>query len=200
MFGTVLTFVGIDVQAELRQKGGPSIGAPRPSHSSGSQRSPMQRALMNRQHYNRRTHSGPPPLQPVGSLLLSNRDGVYSNPPYQQHTSSSQSSSPSTSRSPAFITQGGISSPTADFAAQQPPQHTSRPMLPPQHSSYLGPGQPETAAPGPSGGAPRLMSPNRQRAQAQYYPASFQKHYDQLGKLSRFLFPSCFSGALFVLG
>jgi hypothetical protein len=196
--------LGIDVQAELRQKGSPQFGPVRSRPTTG-QASPIQRAVMNRHQQSRRHPAQVPPLQPVDPMSQAAREGVFSSSPALQPTPPSQNSSPSTSKSPGFAMQGGMSPPSSDLQAQHMQQH-QRP-LPPQRPRSFPPRQPFPRPQGGSVNAPAaqqpLLSPTNSEAppvmHQAYYPPSFQKHYDQLGKLSRSLFFPYPSRALFVL-
>ena len=153
-------------------KGGLSTGPIRPpAPSSTSQASPMQRAMINRQQHARipnlaRHNTGPP-----------------SHSPSVQATSSSQTSSPSTGKSPGYLVQGGMSPPSSDIQAQQQMQQGVNPHQQPTFLHHSNMPRPPTSSFNPSTNAPSSSIPTG------YYPSSFQKHYDQLGKLTRFLFP-----------
>jgi hypothetical protein len=206
-------WLGIDVQAELRQRGSPQFGPVRSRPVTG-QASPIQRAVMNRHQQSRRHIAQAPPLQPVDPMSQAAREGVFSSSPALQPTPPSQTSSPSTSKSPGFAVQGGMASPSSDLQAQhlqqqqqQPPaQQQPRPLPPPRPMSF----PPRQPFPRPRGGSVNvptgqqsLLSPTNSEAPSvihqAYYPPAFQKHYAQLGKLSRSLFFPCPSRALFVL-
>src|SRR5947199_2793062 len=118
--------LGIDVQAELRQKGSPQFSPVRSRPATGHA-SPIQRAVMNRHQQSRRHPGLVPPLQPVDPMSQAAREGVFSSSPALQPTPPSQNSSPSASKSPGFAVQGGISSPSSDLHLPQPPPP------PPQH-------------------------------------------------------------------
>ncbi len=157
-----------------------------------SQASPIQRAMMNRQQARRPTAGIAPKLDPINPMAQPNREGAFSNQsPQLQPTPSSHTSSPSTSRSPGFALQGGISPSTSDFQAQQPhPQQ--RPQPQPQLRS-LNPSHPAMTGVTPTSIGPATVPPAMvpvTTAQASgipsaYYPSPFQKHIDQLGKLTR---------------
>jgi hypothetical protein len=156
----------------------------------------MQKAVLSRQQQVRQRPILAPPIQTVNQ---SPHLGQPRNSPNKQPTPPSQHSSPSTARSPGFALQGGMASPASDLQAQ----HTQRPMGPTQHHSF--PSQPRThlrqlSTPITTQSIQGQRLPTSAAHNGNYYPASFQKHYDQLGKLalSFFPFPSC--GALFVLG
>jgi hypothetical protein len=182
----ILLEKGIDVQAELRLKGSPHMGPVRPSIPGHA--SPMQKAMLNRQqHARRHPMLVQPPLQTVNFIPQTGRKGIFASSPPLQPTPPSQQSSPSTARSPGLALQGGISSPNSDLQAQPQQQH-SRPPPPLQHNPH--PSQPrQQIRPAPMNATSQpLPSPIRATApgaQPNYYPASFQKHYDQLGKLPR---------------
>ena len=196
--------LGIDVQAELRQKGSPQFSPVRSRPATGHA-SPIQRAVMNRHQQSRRHPGLVPPLQSIDPMSQAAREGVFSSSPALQPTPPSQNSSPSTSKSPGFAMQGGMSSPPSELQAQHLQQHQR--SQPPQQPRPFPPRQPFPRPRGGSVNAPAahqpLLSPTNSEAPPvvhhAYYPPSFQKHYDQLGKLSRsFFFPRP-SRALFVL-
>ena len=199
--------LGIDVQAELRLKGSPQFGPIRSRPPTG-QASSIQRAVMNRQQQSRRHAAQVPPLQHVDPMSQAAREGVFSTSPALQPTPPSQNSSPSTSKSPGFAVQGGISSPSSDLQAQHLQQHQRPPPPPPpQRPRSFPPRQPFPRPREGSINAPpaqhTLLSPTNSEAPSamhqSYYPPSFQKHYDQLGKLSRSFVLPCLCRALFVL-
>jgi hypothetical protein len=98
--------------------------------------------------------------------------------------------------------QGGMSSPSSELQAQHLQQH-QRPQ-PPQQPRSFPPRQTFHRPRGGSVNAPAahqpLLSPTNSEAPSvvhqAYYPPSFQKHYDQLGKLSRSFSFLCCSRAL----
>ncbi len=160
----------------------------------------MQKAMLNRQQQVRQRPVAPPPSQSVNPSSHIGGPGNFSGSPTGQPTPPSQHSSPSTARSPGFALQGGVNSPVSDLQAQHPQQRpmapSQRPSFPTQHRAHSrNLSSPATSQ--PSANARHSASATHQRA---YYPSSFQKHYDQLGKLSPFFSPSLACGALFVLG
>ncbi|KIW25028.1 hypothetical protein, variant 3 [Cladophialophora immunda] len=161
----ILLEKGIDVQAELALKGSPTLRPHRAPPITG-QASPMQKAMLSRQQARPRTTMAPPTQTPT--------------PP-------SQHSSPSTARSPGFALQGGMTSPAMDMATQTPQQQLQARTLPPPHrSSFLA--QSRHQGHPMSGPSTSQAYPPRTQ-QESYYPASFQKHYTQLGKLTRSIVP-----------
>lgn len=196
---------GIDVQGELRLKGSPQVGPIRSQRASNNQQPPMQRAVMNRHQQARRNPAQVASLHTSMPMSQAAGEGVFSSSPSLQPTPTSQNSSPSTTKSPNFATQGGMSSPSSDLQTQHL-QHQQR-SLPPQRPRSF-PRGPQASRPrGSSGTTPvqhqPLFSPVTTQAspmmQQNYYPPSFQKHYDQLGKLSRSFSPPFLYRALFVL-
>ena len=196
---------GIDVQAELQLKGSPQLQPVRVPSTATSHASPIRRAAINRQQQSGRIPTFVPPLQPVNPMTQAAGEGVFSSSPSLRPTPPSQTSSPSTSKSPGYAMQGGVSSPTSELQAQHQ-QHQQRP-LPPQRPNTFPPQAP-LARLNPTGMTDvavqqPLMSPAKPSVSSSmhhnYYPPSFQKHYDQLGKLSPSYFPSFLNGALFVL-
>ena len=161
-----------------------------------TQPTPAQRAVSNRHQQVPRSLSGPAPrlLQPhkANPSLVSNQS------PKLQPTPPSITSSPTTSRSPNYALQGGMTSPRGGFQAQsqqQLQQQQSQPQLRPTSQSNMQayPGitiatsnpNVQSVAPVSAGGhaidgrgiavAPR---PN-------HWPPSYQSHIEQLGKLTR---------------
>lgn len=179
--------IGIDVQAELRLKGSPHLRPMRPGGMTG-QASPMQRAMLNRQQSVRqRPVMAPPPIQTVNQAPRSSIMGDSLNSPNVQPTPPSQHSSPSTTRSPGFPLQG-MTSPTADVQQRQPLQQFSqhRQVQPMPHNAFQQQARQHNRSMsantvGQSYRNSRMQAPAPQ-VQANYYPTSFQKHYDQLGK------------------
>ena len=159
---------------------------------------------MSRQQQARRNPTFMPPLQPVNPTSQAAGQGVFSSSPSLQPTPPSQHSSPTASKSPNFAMQGGMSSPTSDLQAQHLQHHPA--PLPPQRPDSFTPRPPLARSQSGSVSASPANPPlgpqlSMQRAmQTHYYPTTFQKHYDQLGKLSRPFLPSLAYRALFVLG
>lgn len=190
---------GIDVQAELALKGSPHL-RPVQRPSMASQASPMQKAMLNRQQQVRQRPVVAPPIQTVNPIPHSGGSHNFAGSPLPQPTPPSQHSSPSTARSPGFALQGGMTSPTSDLQAQHVQQRSiassqrgSFPSQPRTHSRNLS--SPVTSQPMQGSRNATGIMP-----QSNYYPPSFQKHYDQLGKLTRSFSPFLVCGALFVLG
>lgn len=188
------TTLGIDVQAELRLKNSPHMG---PVKNFGQQ-SPMQRAVLRQQQAQRNPGMNAPPLQPATAVPQSQGQGAFSHSPTLQPTPPSQNLSPSASRSPHFALQGGMTSPVSDLQAQHQQQHQRAPSSQQQRSGFQQARSQIRSRPS-SGIVQQQQPPTLAQPSGNYYPASFQKHYDQLGKLSRSLFPSLACGALFVL-
>lgn len=157
----------------------------------------MQKAMLSRQQHTRHRSSMAPPIQTVNPTAQAGASRNFASSPAAQPTPPSQHSSPSTARSPGFALQGGMTSPATEMAAQQPQQQPQARPLPPTHpASY--PSQPRSQVRPLSGPLPPQAFPPRTQ-QESYYPASFQKHYTQLGKLTRSFFLPSACGALFVL-
>jgi hypothetical protein len=154
----------------------------------------MQKAMLNRQQQRTNRASMAPPIQTVNPITQAGGPRNFAGSPAAQPTPPSQHSSPSTARSPGFALQGGMTSPATDMAAQQPQQ--ARP-LPPSHPASFQP-QPRSQLRSLTGTTAAPSYPPRSQPES-YYPASFQKHYTQLGKLTRSLFSLSACGALFVL-
>jgi hypothetical protein len=182
-----LTNPGIDVQAELALKGSPNLRPHRVPPVTG-QASPMQKAMLNRQQQARHRPTMAPPIQTVNPSSQVGGQRSFAGSPTVQPTPPSQQSSPSTARSPGFALQSGMTSPATDVAGHQPQQQQSgRPLPPSQQHGFAHQrrvqsrqlSNPNTIHPF----APRASS--NPTLQDNYYPASFQKHYSQLGKLTR---------------
>lgn len=186
-----LTDPGIDVQAELALKGSPNLRPHRVPPVTG-QASPMQKAMLSRQQQQRHRPAMAPPIQTVNPSSQVGGQHSFAGSPTAQPTPPSQHNSPSTARSPRFPMQGGMASPATEMAPQPPqPAPQGRPLQPsqlptfaPQHGTQVrsisNPG-------GPTAFSPRTQA--NPTMHDNYYPASFQKHYSQLGKLPRSFFP-----------
>jgi len=201
----ILLEKGIDVQAELRLKSGSPN--PPPSKLAGSlanQASPLQRTAASRQH---RHNAGIAPKLEQTNVPQAHREGLYNiHSPQLQPTPPSHTSSPSTTKSPSFAFQGGMSPTGTDIQAQQQQQHNShphqRPPLLPQPGPFSQGSRPVTAAPSDSL-EPLVTSQsnmpgstlNTTRMPPAYYLSPFQKHYDQLGKLTPPLLSVSFTGS-----
>jgi hypothetical protein len=149
----------------------------------------MQKAMLSRQQQSRHRASMAPPIQTVNATTHVGGHRNFAGSPTAQPTPPSQHSSPSTARSPGFALQGGMTSPATEMAAQQPQQQQQGRPLPPSHPDSFAP-QPRPHLRSLAGASPAQSYPAR-AAPESYYPASFQKHYTQLGKLTPFLPPFC---------
>jgi hypothetical protein len=175
--------IGIDVQAELRQKGGsPNLGPTRmPVNAPVSQ--PIQRYAVNKfAAQNRRSLSGlPPKADGVAQIQAAHMS------PQSQSTPTSHISSPATSatKSPNFLPQGSNGHISPSFGPQ-PPQLRPQPIRP----HFTAPQRPQpspTSAYPPNGSAPNSaggMNGNGGpgAGASTFYQTQFQNHYDQLGK------------------
>ena len=162
---------------------------------------------MNRQHRARRQMAlWPAPIQPVTPMVQHAGGIISSGSALTQPTPPAHQGSPSTSCFPGFAMQGGMISPTSDVQAQQM-QH-QRSSLPLQRSKRISlhHASPRVSTPAiTSAQQPHspLISTCFQApasAQSNYCSTTFQKHYHQLGKLSRSCLPFIIRRALFVLG
>lgn len=146
---------------------------------------------MNRQHARR---AGQPfGQQRMGSGSATQSEMSFSARSPQGHpTPSSHASSPAAlAQSPASLQHGGITPPASGMHGQQ--QHYGAQQPPRQRYSMQHP--PQRVAPpvqyAPGGGAnlppPTMAESNSAVASAPstYYPSPFQKHIEELGKLSR---------------
>ncbi len=191
---TYFSYLGIDVQAELRAKtGSPHLG---PSHmqQNMAQAPTVQRAIMNRHHQARRSNSSIAPKLEPGATMQS---------PQSRPTPSSHVSSPA-SNSPGFTNQGVMTPPASD-SQMQFQQHQRLQAAKSQSShglptpglmgntgigSSMGPKGQGNGGTGVTGGTP-----------AAYYPSPvFHSHIEQLGKLSPPHSVFSFLGTMFVLG
>jgi len=169
---------------------------------------PLQRTAMNRQHARR---AGQPFTQRIGTGPTAQSEMSFSARSPQGHpTPSSHASSPTaiSMQSPASMQQGGGMTPPASVMhgqqQQQQPQAQSqqqqhygvqqqaRPRYVAQHAQRVahpvhygnsngGSGQP--AATHPESSSATSSAPSA------YYPSPFQKHIEELGKLSHSPFP-----------
>jgi len=150
--------------------------------------------MLNRQQSaaRHRPAMAPPPIQTVGQPLRANVMGETMNSPLVQPTPPSQRDSPSATRSPAFPTQvTGPSTtdlqPRQQFAQQRSMQPMPQTAFQPQQPQQQ---QQQQRAHHRSMSGHTMSQPYSRRGmhvpvsqvQANYYPTSFQKHYDQLGK------------------
>jgi hypothetical protein len=194
------SFAGIDVQAELRQKGdSPNLGPTRMQVPAPLSQ-PIQRYAVNKYAaQNRRSLSGmPPKADGVAQIQAANMS------PHSQPTPTSRISSPTTSatKSPNFLPQGGQLSPSFGpvNGQQQLRPQPLRPHFTPQQRPTTVPVAYPTSAPS-IGAANGIQGSSGTGAPApSYYPSPFQNHYDQLGKLSPLLRQLLRHRALFVLG
>jgi hypothetical protein len=163
----LLTFLGIDVQAELQAKtGSPNLG---PTHVPQNLVQPptIQRAIMSRNHGRRSNSSIAPKLEPGMNALP---------PPIQQHNNfpspKNRPTPPSHANSPSGNPAFGHAA--VSPAASDAPPRSSMPMK--TQMSPLAPMNPATRAHMMSGGPARVGNG------AQYYPTpGFQNHIEQLG-------------------
>lgn len=205
----MLTFAGIDVQAELSSKTeSPQLAPTKVVQQAGNQPSPVQRAIMNRHHQARRSLSGiGPKIVSSYAAAQSRQERQFpSHSPQLQPTPPSHMSSPIATKSPSFVVLEGMNSPASDVQShhhvQQQQQQKAqpqqqRPHVPPRTASQSDPrAYPGIAIP-TSDSATHLMTPStagesrsgggtdKSRPQSGYYPSHFQNHINQLGKLSR---------------
>ncbi len=190
------------MQAELKSKTEnshipPSSAPPSTAH----QPSPIQRAVMNRHTQARRSASGiiisPSHAHPSPTSAIKNPS------PRLQPTPPSQTISPTITKSPVSLVQGGMTLPGVDMQAQRQQQPPRRARVPPPQppsisTSMVGH---NVQAPMPynrTGMASNEMA-SAASSQTSYHPSPFQTHYEQLGKLTRPLLSLFSYRALFVL-
>lgn len=205
------------MQTELQAKtGSPSLA---PTYLSHAIPPPMaqpalQRTALSRQHARRSGQGFAPRLGPGPNMAQPSHDAFNARSPQGQPTPSSHASSPTalSQRSPISIPQGGMTPPTSAVLAQ-PQQQQYRSQAPPR-SQYMmqNPAQqrPQPPSQYPSSSGMSSISASTQAGgmtgsvssapagPSAYYPSPFQKHIDQLGKLTPFL-SSLLNRALFVL-
>lgn len=183
-----ISTIGIDVQAELRAKtGSPHLG---PTHMPQNMAQPptVQRAIMNRHNQARRSNSAiAPKLESLAPLQ----------PAQARPTPSSHTSSPS-SMSPGFANHGVMTPPGSDSQAQFQQQQQQRLQAAKMQpvNGHVNSGLVNSA------GLIGNLAPKTQAniANVNVTPAplsnplfpNFQNHYEQLGKLTRFLSPLSF--------
>jgi hypothetical protein len=196
--------IGIDVQAELRAKtGSPNLGptrAPVPTTASPNQPPLQQRAMLNRQQQ-RRSIGGPPkPEGPHGLPMIQPDGGLPNRSPLSQPTPGSHLSSPamSATRSPNFLPQGTSVSPNFGPISHQqqqlrpqPPRSNYTPMMGPQRPSLITNQPPSHGLSSAStgSGASVMTQSSASNGHSSYYTPPFTDHMNQLGKLTRFIFP-----------
>ncbi|KAI4870791.1 hypothetical protein F4820DRAFT_466498 [Hypoxylon rubiginosum] len=171
----ILLEKGIDVQAELHAKtGSPNLG---PTHMPQNmvQPPPMPRAILNRHHHARRSASSIAPKLEPGVTSLPHPAGVQQSiaSPKNRPTPPSHAASP-TNPTPPFGSQAAPS--------PAPSDHTSmRSAIPPQMKPQLAP------MPGMAAAARQQMMQQHAGGPrpTAFYPASFQNHFQQLGKLTQ---------------
>lgn len=177
----------------------------KPAGQTISQNSPLSRAASNRQSVNRHKVGETPKLDHSNISQAHREDAHTMSSPQLHPTPTSHVSSPSTAKSPGFNLQGGISIPGAEIQPQQQ-KDTSQlhqllpPSILPASSHYSSNGNGSNghhciSATSPDPATPMTaalpnVSPdsgvNMDRTGSGYYLSPFQKHYDQLGKLTAF--------------
>jgi hypothetical protein len=188
----ILLEKGIDVQAELQAKtGSPNLG---PTHMPQNmmQPPPMQRAILSRHHNPRRSASSIAPKVEPGVTSVPNQSNIQPSvaPAKTRPTPPSHAASP-TNPTPPYSGHMVTASPTG----AAPPDHGNmRAAMPPPMKQPMGsmPG----ILPGPR--QQQMMQQQQQQQQHQatsgprppsvYPTSSFQNHFQQLGKLTRFLY------------
>ncbi|MCJ1387742.1 hypothetical protein MMC18_000585 [Xylographa bjoerkii] len=202
----ILLEKGIDVQAELKTKEESTQSAIPPL--SVALPTPAQRAVLNRHHQVQRGNSGNTPRLIQAQTSRSNT--LSSQSPQLQPTPSSQTSSPTTSRSPIYVFQGGMTSPHAanqaqhHFQQQQLQQPLRSAPFPHSHTypSITIPTLPSGVQTLHHGMTSAVAEDGRESASSSrpsQWSSSYQTHMEQLGKLTRPLLPSFLYRALFVL-
>lgn len=185
------------MQAELQLKtGSPALGPTyMPPHPApGSMVSaPLQRTAMNRQHARR---AGQPFTQRMAPGSATQSEMSFSARSPQGHpTPSSHASSPTaiSTQSPASMQPGGMTPPASAVHGQQQHyavQQPSRPRYVMQHPPQrVAPPVQYSNSSNVSGlsASSSLGENGNGTAPSAYYPSPFQKHIEELGKLSRIL-------------
>ena len=198
---------GIDVQAELKTKEESTQSAIQPPSVAVS--TPAQRAVVNRHHQVQRGHSGNMPRLIQAQKSRSNT--LSSQSPQLQPTPSSQTSSPTASRSPIYVVQGGMTSPHAANQAQHQfqQQQFQQPLRPapsfPHPHTYptitipiSTPGL-QDAQHSMTSGTGEDGRESASSSRPSQWSSSYQTHMEQLGKLTRPFLSSIMYRALFVL-
>ncbi|KAM5473583.1 hypothetical protein MauCBS54593_002380 [Microsporum audouinii] len=165
----ILLEKGVDVQAELRLRGGsPNLPPSRlpptsqPSHASSLAQSPPGQAGLVQK------------LEPISVSHVRRESSYVMHSPQLQPTPTSHVSSPVATKSPAFGLQGGIS-PTAEMHSQQQ-QYKPHPYHRPQIST-----QPGSFGPGITSASAENIEPTPvlpSRIPPTYYLSPFQKQYN----------------------
>ena len=191
---SLMSRLGIDVQAELKTISEPTADRPGPSAPKPTT---VQRALMHQHHNARRSASGPTPR-----LLQAQKSSPNAGPsqsPQLQAAGPSKTSSPVASKSPSFAIQGGMILPHLGVPAQQQlqqPQPQQQQQAPPRGSTYPplrpfpGPGLPisnpnlQSATPSMIGGQRSDGRSGAAETRSNPWPSPYQTHIEQLGKLT----------------
>lgn len=176
------------MQAELKSQTGnshiPPNGVP---PSTAHQPSPIQRAVMNRHTQARRSASGiaisPSHAHPSPTSAIKKPS------PRLQPTPPSQTISPTITKSPIGLVQGGMILPGVDMQAQrqqQPPRKArAPPPQPPNISTSMVGHNVQAPMPYNRNGIASNEIGSATSSQTSYHPSPFQTHYEQLGKLTR---------------
>ncbi|MCJ1226917.1 hypothetical protein MMC12_003572 [Toensbergia leucococca] len=182
----ILLEKGIDVQAELNSKTeGRSLEPSKAHPSEVLQPSPVQRAIMNRHNRARRSASGTGSKSSQGQVSKPNL--LTSLSPQMLPLPSSQTSSPTATKSSGFSVQGGMISPRVGLQAQQ--QQQQHPPRRPRttssrgHSSLSIPTSVsglQVMTPSTTGGSTSGVIDSTAGSMTSYYPSPFQTHIEQL--------------------
>lgn len=159
----------------------------------------VQRAIMNRHHQARRSNTNIAPKLESGAANMV--QGAHGNPsPQSRPTPTSHHSSP-TSNSPGYPTQGVMTPPGSDAQMQQQRMgHQVKPQIPHGLANVPGGLQQQQMTPVMKGaGSGGVGGMGGSASAPAYYPPPFRSHIEQLGKLSRPLFPSFLHRTMFVL-
>ena len=173
-----------------------------------SQPTPAQRVVMNRHHQIEQANSGSGPRLIQAQKSRSNT--VSSQSPQLQPTPPSQTSSPTTAKSPTYAMQGGINPPHTALQAQQhfQQQQLQQPLRPqpfPHSESYPSITIPATNTrvqnlqPGRPGGPGDDGRNSASGLRPSHWSSPYQTHMEQLGKLTRPFLSLFLNRTLFVL-
>ena len=174
--------------------------SPHGQTSAPHQPSPIQRAVINRHTQARRSASG---IIKISHAQPSPTSTLPKQSPQLQPTPPSQAFSPTTSRSPVGLVQGGTTPSGLDLRAQQQQQPRPNSRIPPAYmpstisTSMSGPNVQPILPAGRSSASNEMTSATS--THSSYYPSPFQTHIEQLGKLTRPLLPFLLYRTLFVL-
>lgn len=202
--GRLTWVLGIDVQSELKSKTEGSSVMPHHTSAGAQQPTPVQRAVMNRHNQVRRSTSG----SQGSRILRAQSSHTSSNHSPRLQPTPPTTTSPSTTRSPIGLPKGGMVLPNVDLKAQHQQQQQPPPPLETRGYSQPAPSKLSIPAnrptmqnitPSTTDGSRGSELDSTTGTHTSFYPATFQAHIEQLGKLPRPLLSVFLNRALFVL-